>query len=45
MLDACVHAGAADGITGRLEATVDSLPAPVHASVVELLQALIAKVL
>lgn len=45
MLDACVRAGAADGITGRLEATVDGLPAAVHASVVELLQALIAKVL
>jgi hypothetical protein len=45
MIDACVRAGAADGITGRLEATVDSLPAPVHASIVEILHALIAKVL
>jgi len=44
MLEACVRAGAADGITGRHEATVDALPAAVHASVVELLQALIAKV-
>jgi hypothetical protein len=44
MIDACVRAGAADGITGRLEATVDSLPAAVHASIVELLHALIAKV-
>jgi hypothetical protein len=43
MLDACVQAGAADGITGRLEATVDALPAAVHASIVELLHALIAK--
>jgi hypothetical protein len=44
MLDACVRAGAADGITGRQEATVDALPAAVHASIVELLHALIAKV-
>ena len=44
MLDACVQAGAADGITGRREATVDALPAAVHASIIELLQALIAKV-
>ena len=44
MLEACVRAGAADGITGRREATVDALPAAVHASVVELLHALIAKV-
>jgi hypothetical protein len=45
MIDACVRAGAADGITGRLEATVDSLPAAVHASIVELLHALMAKVM
>jgi hypothetical protein len=45
MLEACVQAGAADGITGRREATVDALPAPVHASIVELLRALLAKVL
>jgi hypothetical protein len=44
MLEACVRAGAADGITGRREATVDALPAAVHASIVELLRALIAKV-
>ena len=44
MLEACVRAGAADGITGRRETTVDALPAAVHASIVELLQALIAKV-
>ncbi|MEE8292606.1 MAG: glutamate cyclase domain-containing protein [Candidatus Tectomicrobia bacterium] len=44
MIDACVRAGAADGITGRPVATVDSLSAAVHASIVELLQALIAKV-
>ena len=37
-------AGAADGITSRREATVDALPATVHASIVELLHALIAKV-
>lgn len=45
MLDACVQAGAADGITGRSEATVDALPAAVHASLVELLHAFIAKYL
>ena len=45
MIEACVRAGAADGITGRYEATVDALPAAVHASIVELLQALIAKVM
>ena len=45
MLEACVRAGAADGITGQLEATVDGLPAPVHASIVELLHALIAKIM
>jgi len=45
MLEACVQAGAADGITGRREATVDGLPAAVHASIVELLHALIAKVM
>lgn len=44
MLEACVQAGAADGITGRREATVDALPGPVQASIVELLGALIAKV-
>jgi hypothetical protein len=45
MLEACVRAGAADGISGRLEATVDGLPAAVHASIVELLHALIAKIM
>jgi hypothetical protein len=44
MLDACVRAGAADGITGRAVASVDGLPAAVHASIIELLHALIAKV-
>src|SRR5712692_9530841 len=44
MLDACVRAGAADVITGRRDATVDALPAAVHASIVELLHALITKV-
>jgi D-glutamate cyclase len=44
MLEACVSAGAADGITGHHEATVDMLPAAVHASIIELLHALIAKV-
>jgi hypothetical protein len=45
MIEACVQAGAADGITGRYELTVDNLPAAVHASIVELLHALIAKML
>jgi hypothetical protein len=45
MIEACVHAGAADGLSGETVATVDGLAAPVHASIVELLQALIAKVL
>lgn len=44
MLEACVRAGAADGITGRFEATVDGLPAAVHTSIVELLRALATKV-
>lgn len=44
MIEACVRAGAADGISGRLEPTVDNLPAAVHASIVELLHALIAQV-
>jgi hypothetical protein len=44
MLEACVQAGAADGITGCRAATVDALPTAVHASIVELLHALIAKV-
>ncbi len=44
LINACVQAGAADGITGRLEATVDGLPANVHRSIVELLNALVAKV-
>jgi hypothetical protein len=44
LINACVQAGAADGITGRFEATVDGLPANVHRSIVELLNALITKV-
>jgi hypothetical protein len=43
MIEACVQAGAADGLTGQREATVDGLPAAVHASIVELLHALIVK--
>jgi hypothetical protein len=37
LIAACVGAGAQDGITRRREATVDALPADVHAAVVELL--------
>lgn len=44
LINACVQAGAADGITGRLEATVDGLPANVHRSIVELLNALVRKI-
>ena len=39
LIAACVGAGAQDGVTRRREATVDSLPADVHAAVVELLGA------
>jgi hypothetical protein len=42
LVDACVAAGAADGITRRRESTVDGLPIAAHAAVVELL-ALAAK--
>jgi hypothetical protein len=45
MIEACVHAGAADGITGRFETTVDGLPAAIHTSIIELLHALMAKVM
>lgn len=44
LINACVEAGAADGITGRYEATVDGLPADVHCSIVTLLNALVRKV-
>ncbi|GIX46543.1 MAG: hypothetical protein KatS3mg131_0754 [Candidatus Tectimicrobiota bacterium] len=44
MLQACVGAGAADGITGRPLPTVDGLPTAVQCSIVELLHALVAKV-
>ena len=37
LIAACVAAGAQDGVTRRREATVDALPADVHAAVVELL--------
>jgi hypothetical protein len=37
LIGACVEAGAHDGVTRRREATVDSLPLDVHASVVALL--------
>jgi hypothetical protein len=37
MIDACVRAGAADGITRRPEPTVDALDADAHAAVVGLL--------
>jgi len=37
LIDACVGAGAVDGITRRREPTVDGLDADTHASVVALL--------
>jgi hypothetical protein len=37
MIDACVSAGAVDGLTRRREPTVDALPADTHAAVVALL--------
>jgi hypothetical protein len=38
MIDACVAAGAVDGLTGRREATVDGLPLAVHVGILELLR-------
>jgi hypothetical protein len=38
MIEACVAAGAADGVTRRHGPTVDGLPLEVHAAVVELLR-------
>ena len=38
MIEACVAAGASDGVTRRREPTVDGLPLEVHAAVVELLR-------
>jgi hypothetical protein len=37
LVEACVKAGAADGVTRRREATVDGLSLDLHAAVVELL--------
>jgi hypothetical protein len=37
MLEACVKAGAVDGITRKAEPTVDGLPAETHQAIVELL--------
>ena len=37
MIDACMKAGAVDGITRRREPTVDTLGADTHAAVVALL--------
>ena len=37
MIDACVSAGAVDGLTRRREPTVDALPADTHAAIVTLL--------
>ena len=37
MIDACVSAGAVDGLTRRREPTVDALPADTHAAIVALL--------
>jgi hypothetical protein len=41
LIEASVAAGAADGITGRYEATVDALPADIHCSIVTLLNAMV----
>jgi hypothetical protein len=38
MVQACVQAGAVDGITRRAEPTVDGLPSDVHAGILELLR-------
>ena len=38
LIEACVAAGAADGVTRRREPTVDGLPLATHAAVVELLR-------
>ena len=38
LVQACVAAGAADGVTRRRVATVDGLPLETHAAVVELLR-------
>jgi len=40
LVEACVEAGAVDGITRRREPTVDALPLEAHAAVVELLRLL-----
>jgi D-glutamate cyclase-like, C-terminal len=38
LIEACVSAGACDGVTRRCEPTVDSLGADIHAGVVDLLR-------
>jgi len=38
MIEACVKAGAVDGITRKHEATVDALPLEAHVGMVELLR-------
>ncbi len=38
LVEACVAAGASDGVTRRREPTVDGLPIEVHGAVVELLR-------
>jgi D-glutamate cyclase-like protein len=38
LIEACVAAGACDGVTRRREPTVDSLPSDTHAAVVDLLR-------
>jgi hypothetical protein len=40
MVQACVDAGAVDGLTHRPEPTVDGLPLPVHIGMLELLRVL-----
>jgi hypothetical protein len=40
MVQACVEAGAVDGLTHRREPTVDGLPLPAHIGMLELLRVL-----
>jgi len=43
MLTSTVGAGAIDGVTGRAELSVDSAPAPLHLSLMNMLRALVGK--
>ncbi len=43
MIDACSRAGAADGATGMYTASVDGIPGPIHAHLVEMLRVIVQK--